>query len=588
MKQALLNIIKSVQDALRKDILMQELPYSYHTFLFPFIWNDGGEIQWDEFEKKILNDRWVNRSWEKEDILDGKNDAEWMQDYAAFQYFTEPANAAIFNTRNDNTVRCFEYHHNKKTLKIKDENNDERTIVRGKYIITKGDKSYKLDINNVRLHAYDIGVAILILELENKEYTSLDAVNEINEYGRRINLPFLTPGGNHPVCADKIEITIDDLPFAVENYKDTLAGLEHDFKKESKGLSLNYIMQPIQKLLDGKEKHEEGYKVSSHLADKNSKKLFIKPCVDDRMFVCCVVNDGDFAKRASKYNVAEKKYHYITDCDLRVKDKNIILDNSISNEVYKFCYIETSLTCQSAVMKRKLLENTVYDRWIDYGTFHAMTHHSLVCVSTDFHTIYAFLTEYVQLAILVLAQRSAILLLSSEASCVAKGFNNNEELTAEQINDIEKLYAKYIKIQNQLLLSEATVQEQGVEIYKCIKEQLYIEANKKELHEQMNNLRDISNISHERLERENGKKQEEGQKEREEVQKEREDRVNFYFNVIATALAMLAIVEPLALWIAGDFESRASSRIWFFLDLIIVIGLFIWLRTKNKKSERNK
>ena len=572
--------------------------YSYHTFLFPFLWNDGGRLNWDDFKKVLsIGTRWVETSWKKEEIPGYKNETEWQQDYAAFQYFTEPANNVIFNTRGDNVLRCFEYRYNGKPIK----NN-------GKYIVTKDKDIYQLNINCIRLHVYDIGVAILILELENQERPSLDAVNAINEYGRRINMPFLYPGKSHPVCADKIEITLDGKQFETENYLCTLIELAQDSKDKKKHISLNYIMSPIQKLLDGDGIDNGGYKVTSNVTHTELRKLFIKPCVDDRMFVCCIVVDEGFGNEVRKYDVDEKEYHYLSDCDLHLRDSmgDLVSDDEIiANKLYKFCHIETSPTCQSATMKKEILKTCIYDRWIDYGTYHAMTHHSFMCVSTDSSSINAFLTLYVQLAVLTLAQRAVILLLSGEASSVAEGFKDDVSITSEQICEIERLQAKYVKAQNQLLLSEITVQEQGVEIYNLIRKQLYIDTNKAELAEQLNNLRDVANISNERLERDRDRErvEREGRKEqlererdreqaeRDREQAEREHQLDTKLNLLAIAISLLAIFEPVSFVIKDvivkffNCTNVENTVIWALLDVVAVF--VIWDNWKRKGRRGN-
>jgi hypothetical protein len=173
-------------------------------------------------------------------------------------------------------------------------------------------------------------------------------------------------------------------------------------------------------------------------------------------------------------------------------------------------YIENDVSCVSRQMKKKLLKTSIYDRWIDYGTIQAMTHHSLVCITgmdpSPVVTI-PFITQYTQLAMLVLVQRAIILSISSEAAIVAKGLTDKDnEIEPEQIQKIEMLQSKYVKAQSQLLLSEVTVQEQGVEIYNLLKEQLYIEVDKAELDKQMSNLREVANICNDRWERQSDNK----------------------------------------------------------------------------------
>ena len=538
---------------------MSELPYSYHTFLFPFLWDDGGETQKADFEKVLsTKSRWRKSSWEHEEIPEGKNQDEWLQDYAAFQYFTEPANTAIFNTREEHSVmQCFEYRYNGQSPKEAE----------GKYVISKDGDVFGLNINDIRMHVYDSGVAILILELENAqpEHSSLDDVNKINEYGRRINMPFLTSDDEHPVCADQMEIFFGKTCFEKENYKKTLDELRNNFEVKKKKITLNYIMQPIQKLIDGGGKDNGGYKVTSNAVHKSSQKLFIKPCIDDRMFVCCMVNDGEFAKRARQYNIIEKEYHYLTDCDLWSADGNggfIPAKDTISNEIYKLCYIATGLTCQSVTMKRELLKNSIYDRWIDYGTFHAMTHHSLVCVSTYKPAIDAFLTEYIQLAILVLAQRATILALSGNAATVAESFKIGVHITPKQIKDIEQLQAKYVKSQNQLFLSEVTVQEQGVEVYSHIRNHLYIDINKAVLEEQMSNLREVANISNARMERKS------------------DNDLNNYLLYLSLIGIILAIIQAIPVILNPDCSLWLRMLFGGFVIVVVVTAFICFVKRK--------
>jgi len=555
--------------------IMGKLAYSYHTFLFPFLWNDGGKLQWEDFSKVLsVGKRWEEISWEEGEIPKGQSKEEWLQDYAAFQYFTEPANNVIFNTRGDNVVRCFEYR-NKETI----------VSNRGEYIITKGEKVYPLNINKIRLHVYDIGVAILIFELENGKHNTLEAVNEINEYGRRINMPFLVDNGGHPVCADKIEMSFDGISFETENYKETIENLGKDFDGTKESVSLNYIMSPIQKLLDGDGKDNGGYKVTSHAAHAGWKNLFIKPCVDDRMFVCCLVRDEAFSQKVKEFDMENREYRYLSDCDRRSASGEAEAE-TISNVLYKLCFIEKNLTCQSGKMKQRILKNSVYDRWIDYGTLYAATHHSLVGLTGDWEglqatVIFPFLTQYVQLAILTLAQRAAILLLSGEAAVVAEGLKESENIIPEQILEIERLQAKFIKVQNQLLLFETTIQEQGVEIYKLIRNQLYIETNKQELDEQMSNLREVANISNERMERNSDK-----------IQAENEQKLNKNITILTTVIALFAILEPLSGAIKECFFACCKIidvfYIWTGLTFLAVAGLGCWWFFAEGRRKKRK
>jgi hypothetical protein len=196
---------------------MSTSPYSYHTFLFPFIWND--EINGDNNIDEILENHsmWKEQKWSERwsnGIYD-PNKPEWLLDYARYQYFTEPARNLILGVKNSENeiVRHFEYMNSKS----------------GKYIIAKDNAEYHLNINNIRLNIYKrLGIGIMIFELEyhigNKkignvwDFTkSIDDITKINEYGRRINFPYLVPGASHELTADKITININNQNFC-EDY----------------------------------------------------------------------------------------------------------------------------------------------------------------------------------------------------------------------------------------------------------------------------------------------------------------------------------------------------------------------------------
>ena len=36
----------------------EKQPYSYHTFIFPFLWNDSGRVTREQF-KKCINNGWL-------------------------------------------------------------------------------------------------------------------------------------------------------------------------------------------------------------------------------------------------------------------------------------------------------------------------------------------------------------------------------------------------------------------------------------------------------------------------------------------------------------------------------------------------
>lgn len=215
--------------------MSSDTPYSYHTFIFPFIWNESvnnnnsGKSGFDLCAALLEH----NEYWEHVDlselvkknlaILDGVKQAEqtdsadrrhYHEDqyrctYGAYQYFTDAARSIIFDTDNcpssrrsdaGNIAANFYLKYSGKTIQ-----NKSRILIR------KDLKDLILNVNSIRLKVFKVGIAVMIFELEYygegkgfDNMRSADAVNCINEYGRRISLPFITSDGNCSLTADEI------------------------------------------------------------------------------------------------------------------------------------------------------------------------------------------------------------------------------------------------------------------------------------------------------------------------------------------------------------------------------------------------
>ena len=476
---------------------MMNLPYSYHTFLFPFIWNDNGEIGQDEFEKILsLKDckHWFSCTYN--DMFPPnaeKTSPSFKSDYALYQFLTSPARKLVFPDGVNDPARCYDFRYYGKPL-----------IDIGLYTIEKKTKKFEngaekiekevfvLKINGIKLKTYNTGVGIMVFELEyhgkkklddkdvKNEY-NLNDINKINEYGRRINRPYVgTKEKPCVVTADKITITLRS-----EYEQETFEG----FIGESHVLT--HVMDPIKRILSlGSEFKLTSKRLCNEKRD--AKTYYIYPAIDDRMFVCCLVRSDLLCATFSKYD--KGTYEYLSE------------KYEVPSELYKFAFIETDCSCQSRIMRKNVLSKSVYDRWIDYGTIYAVTHHSLIGLTGEDlenkfglvdTVVNPFLNIYVQLAIISLVQRATILSISAKASMVAgELFDKN----VDKLEKIEELQKEYVRAHSQILLFEVTTQEQGVDIFQKLVDQLYIKENKVLLDEQMNNLRDVANIGYDRKE----------------------------------------------------------------------------------------
>lgn len=233
------------------------------------------------------------------------------------------------------------------------------------------------------------------------------------------------------------------------------------------------------------------------MAAEDKDKIYIRPIIDDRMFVCCVVMDDELCAMAKQYDSKKGEYKIFTDTSSTGVNNN----NSLSEIFYKLAFVETSCTCPGVTMRSELLRRCVYKRWIDYGTLQAVAHHSMVTVTspcTYNEVTLPFLTQYVEMAVIVLVQRAVITNMSNRAAKIAKGFNSDGRINSAQRSEISALHEEYVSVQNQLLLSSVTMQEQGVEIFEMLRNEMYIDKNQTALEDQLHNLYEIANINSDR------------------------------------------------------------------------------------------
>lgn len=524
---------------------MSVLPYSYHTFLFPFVWNNGGETSITDFLECINTDYWKSSDWidgkippyrytdeniEQELNEKLKNELaknKFFTDYQAYEYFMPNARNLLYNCdSSDSFVFNYDLTINGEPIRIKPHKQSKKSkeekekydyVSNAKYIITKHIEDqiskqtkciqYTLQINAIRLRIFNSGVAILKLETEfhghktidgtkvdyskTLVYERIDDFNSINEYGRRINLPFIGKVSadykysKNSLVADEVKIELDGYPKEFqENFADTIIRMnmaENPYKIDKK-LSLTYIANHIKKLID----IESNRHVTSNKSSRNGNNddIFIYPIIDDRMYVCAMLRNNFISECIKKKDSTNKDY-------------KIYSDDYVSKLIYTIGFIETDCSCQSMTMRRDILKRCVYDRWIDYGTIDVITHHSVVritCEETELeaNVINPFLLQYIQMAEIALAQRATILALFDRVDNATAGIKDGN-LDNSLYNKIQAIQRDYVKAQNQIFLGDVTVQEQGVEEFRMMLNELYLERTISELDEQIKDAYELAN-----------------------------------------------------------------------------------------------
>ena len=150
-------------------------------------------------------------------------------------------------------------------------------------------------------------------------------------------------------------------------------------------------------------------------------------------------------------------------------------------------------------MRRSLFEQHLNTRWSDSGTLFGITHHSFFCLTSELSDVDAavvnpFLTEYIQMMVLALAQRASIISLEQQAAEITKDIEKpGKSISGEKLKKLLDLQEAYVAFQNQLLFFEVTPQEQGVELYETMLSSLYIDREKEQLESHMHDLYEVAN-----------------------------------------------------------------------------------------------
>lgn len=475
--------------------------YSKHIFIASF--------KLENNSRDIISDN----VW-KEDFIDDVNTVgELVDNYANYNYFNKQARNLIFNYEKNNP--------DKGDLKVvnykfspEDLNGDFKYIIN-----VNKEKTYELNIDKIILKEYEIAnkkIYLMMIYVTNNDYDSLSDIKNINQYGRRLYSPWIPldlGNGINTECPDDLQVHIGKYKIysnyensgkADLNYKDEeIFKYNFDDKNKYKSYSerLNFIRQ--KEVNDKNDKNDnsiidnrrESYLIRNILnykIESKDEKIEIVLINPDRMYVGFYVKNF-LIGRIKKYS--SEKQEYSTEKQKYLTEKQgyaYLYDDSLSDQLYALAYIDGGdATCQSKVMRKKLLQETIYDRWIDWGTIHTVTHNGFGCIASDGapyeSVIMPFLTEYMGMLALVIIQRNMILEFHFEAKELLGKFNSE---------DLENLQKEYVKFKTQVLLFEVTPQEQGYEIYRLMQKQLYIDEEKEKLDDIMNSLYEVANIEH--------------------------------------------------------------------------------------------
>lgn len=511
-------------------------PFSFHTFIFPFIIKDS----WTPGEDYWSHD-WLSSNQADAICLHGNDLYEKKLNYATFQYFNRSARSALFD--DSNIVDCYE----SKVVKAN----------KSMYIIELTDSKISLNINRVRLKMYpEIKTGVLIFETEYQPDSSVSedekrkTVMLINEYGRRVFPEFL-PYKNAEdfiLCAESLTVTNCNFGDLTQDVTDHFRILSDPKSNDEFGFINNpgRDSEIIRKILFGM-----------------GGGIDIEPAIDDRMFVCCIVADEKWTNEFCGIvnEPVEENYE-------KAKELYAVINCDSSGG---YC------SCRNPQMLQECLDLQLYKRWTDYGTLHAITSHSMFCLTGNFkeieiEVINPFLTMYIQMCVLTIVQRSALIRFDFE---INKAIENRN-----LVNNLMKSFAKF---QGQIMLPEVTSQIQGIEIYQKLTDALFIKKLEEDIDKQIHNLFEIT-------ENENAQKQQ---------------NVDKRFTIIGAAIGLLAVfsaftdvssvAETYKSW-TGLFKSEVfvtTACLTVGLPVLVIAVYYLYelikkkrVNTKNDKIER--
>lgn len=421
---------------------------------------------------------------------------------------------------NKNLLKYFNKYAKDSMFKYGDDNNDayvmelhNKKIKDCKFSIyfkdekNKIEETYNLKLKEVIVKFFDTSIGTLSFVIDNYEYSGIEDVLLINNQGRKIYEAYV----GEPCSIIKISGE------GFEEISQDISKTELTYSKENEILQNNDIIGSFLKL------------------DK------IEPVLDDRMFTIS---------------------HYLEDIDLYKDDKQK------TDYWYNYTFIDTANNkcCQNRDMENKLLEESTYLRWENYGTFYGATRYSFVLWSkVNWKDDEPFSLEvlnthiktlYFQMLSLIIAQRSTIVMLNEHI---------NNILEKEDTKETE--YNEYLNYLSKLSFREITNQEQGIELYALCRKQMQIEELTEELDVKIKTLNDKAERKRD---------------------KEQQETIEFYgqiFTVIGIILGVLGISECYLETTAGVkniFGVLVTVlRDFSLITVIVLVGIIFYL--KNKK-----
>lgn len=401
--------------------------------------------------------------------------------YDSYRFFNEAGRNLIFSNRKVSNVRNYEV---------------KSDILAGlQYVIGTGrtdcENEYRLPISRLFLKFYQTGTAILIIQCSNAQYRSIDDVKRINEYGRRLGLPYWPEEGTQcEKCASYLRIVGGDgsLVLAEENFlsnfetrpdgiSDRASRLQERNPPTTPDVSLAYVSTIVRMLLD---RNGSGYRFRGKPVSEK-KQIQMKLLLDDKMYVAAFVCDGEFCRSLYRdFECGNRKFSP----DMKRQLLELLRVDlpgkcSVSNEEEQDELIASHLYMTSFSEKEPKLMCVTDQSYIKLVPTH------------DYEEGY-YDSAYVPLIVIPIVQRNSIALFQQKIMDMSAGVQSR--FRASDINLIMDLQ-QYVGFQNRFLQKTLTPQKEGRFLYEKLQAELDVEAENIVLDMQISKLFELANIS---------------------------------------------------------------------------------------------
>ena len=442
------------------DKIRTHFMYSYHIFYFPFKWakkdvTEGTMTQLTDFSQiRFLNNgKWVRPAVAESQENDGnktdKNnvslDAQVL--YNEKNYYFRFVHDVLYDSGdgNDNLVMHFE--------RKEPQEKDVRYLIK----VSGRETPYCLKVDAININLYKTGVGMMSFYLRNDDESQCDTsdILNINQYGRRILPPFWSE-----VNAEKRQELSEYLE---------ISGLDTEISKED---FKSYTVD---------EPWTATSMLDSLLKDLTDN-LTLTPVIDDRMFVMSLYKNDDMSRLS-----------------LSAADAYCNPSSPFSEFWYKYLFVDTGWpTCQNDEMMRDLLRSHTYLRWQKWNSLYGVSRYSFVYLTNSGVPSYLvdyFMTTYARMMEIALVQRASVLCFSNEVTTLTKRRNWTLEKLSEHVDSLNEEYIRFI---NRMYFNELTSQDQGVELYGLIRQNLDIDSYVEELKDEIEKLHDTISFKVER------------------------------------------------------------------------------------------